>query len=95
MNLYCVMVPTHRNPSGGLFDFKRRRRFSRRHDEAIMINVAILHGGYTFLARSEGGWMNGIEHFQVEVMRPFLFTAEKRLQPAHRTGSRGALPEKH
>jgi hypothetical protein len=76
MNLYCVMVPTHRNPSGGLFDFKWRRRFSCRHDEAIMMNVAILHGGYTFLPRSEGGWMNGVEHFQVEGMRPFHFTAE-------------------
>jgi hypothetical protein len=76
MNLYCVMIPTHRNPNGGLFDFKWRRRFSRRHDEAIMINVAILHGGYTFLPRSEGGWMNGLDHFQIEGMRPFLFTAE-------------------
>jgi len=72
MNLYCVMVPTHRNPSGGLFDFKWRRRFSRRHDEAMMINVAILHGGYAFLTRSEGGCMNGVDHFQVEGMRPFL-----------------------
>jgi hypothetical protein len=78
MNLYCVMIPTHRNRKlkGGWFDFKWRRKFRRRHDETIRKNVAILHGGYTFLSRSEGGWMNGPNNFQVEGVRPFLFTAE-------------------
>jgi hypothetical protein len=78
MNLYFVMIPTHRNPNGRWFDFKWRRKFSRRHDESIMMIVAILHGGYTFLPRSEGGWMNGPYNFQVEGMRPFLFTAESQ-----------------
>jgi hypothetical protein len=78
VNLYFVMIPTHRNPNGGLLDFKWRRRFSRRHDEAIMKSVAVLYGGYTLLPRSEGGWMNDPGIFQVEGMRPFLFTAHHR-----------------
>ena len=75
-NLYCVMIPTHRNPTGGWFDFKWRRKFSRRHDEAILANVALLHGGYTMIPRSEGRWMSRPGEFQIEGMRPFLFTAE-------------------
>ena len=78
VNLYFVMIPTHRNPNGGLLDFKWRRRFSRRHDKAIMRSVAFLYGGYTLLPGSEGCWMNGPGNFQVEGMRPFLFTADSR-----------------
>ena len=80
MNLYFVMVPTHRNPEPGrLFDFKWRRRFSRPHDEVILVSVAMLHSGYTFLPPSEGAWMRGL-YPQVEGMRPFLFTAGSREQ---------------
>lgn len=78
MDLYFVMIPTHRNPKGGWFDFNWRRRFSRSHDKAIMRSVAALYGGYTLLPRSEGGWMNGPGSFQAEGMRPFLFTADSR-----------------
>jgi hypothetical protein len=74
------MIPTHRNPNGGWFDFKWRRRFCRRHDEAIMMSVAVLYGGYTLLPRSEGGWLKGPGSLQVEGMRPFLYTAESREQ---------------
>jgi len=75
-NLYCVLIPTHRNPTGRWLDFKWRRKFTRRHDEAILLNVAILHDGYTMIPRSEGGWMSRPGELQIEGMRPFLFTAE-------------------
>ena len=44
----------------------------------IVLSVAALYGGYTLLTVSEGVWMNGPGNFQVEVMRPFLFTASSR-----------------
>jgi hypothetical protein len=75
-NLYCVLIPTHRNQTGRWLDFKWRRKFSRRHDEAILKNVALLQDGYTMIPRSEGGWMSRPGELQIEGMRPFLFTAE-------------------
>jgi hypothetical protein len=75
-NLYCVLIPTHRNPTGRWLDFKWRRKFSQRHDEAILKNVALLQDGYTMIPRSEGGWMSRPGELQIEGMRPFLFTAE-------------------
>jgi hypothetical protein len=75
-NLYCVLIPTHRNPTGRWLDFKWWRKFTRRHDKAILLNVAILHEGYTMIPRSEGGWISGLGELQTEGMRPFLFTAE-------------------
>jgi hypothetical protein len=77
--VYCVMIPTHRNPKGR-FDFKWRRKFGRGHHEIIMKNVALIHGGYTLILPSEGCWKLSPDRFQVESMCPFLFTAENRLQ---------------
>jgi hypothetical protein len=75
-NLYCVLIPTHRNPNGRWSDFKWQRKFSRGHDEAILANVAAMHGGYTMIPSSEGCWWSPQDGFQIEGMRPFLFTAE-------------------
>lgn len=75
-NLYCVLIPTHRNRTERWFNFKWRRKFRRDHDEVILLNVAALHGGYTMIPRSEGGWMSRPGELQKEGMRPFLFTAE-------------------
>jgi hypothetical protein len=74
--LYCVLIPTHSNPTGGWLGLKWRRKFSRRHDEIILANVVFLHGGYTLIPPCEGGWMHSLGRLQVEGMRPFLFTAE-------------------
>jgi hypothetical protein len=75
-NLYCVLIPTHRNPTGRWLDFKWQRKFTRRHDDAILLNVAVLQDGYTMIPRSEGCWMSRPGELQIEGMRPFLFTAE-------------------
>jgi hypothetical protein len=75
-NLYCVMIPTHRNPTKSWFGFRWRRKFTRRYDDRLMKNVAILHGGYTLMPPSRGCWMHPPGHFQAEGMRPFLFTAD-------------------
>jgi len=74
--LYCVLIPTHSNPTGNWLGLKWRRKFSRRHDDIILANVAILHGGYMLIPPCEGGWMQSLGRLQVEGVRPFLFTAE-------------------
>jgi hypothetical protein len=74
--LYCVMIPTHRNPSWRWLNFEYRRKFSRRHDEAIKKSVATFSGGYTSMPPAEGCWAPRPDVFQHEGMRPFLFTAK-------------------
>ena len=78
--LYCVMVPTHSNPRKGLFGLTYRRKFSRRHDDIILEYVANVHGGWTRLPRSTGAWRTGVDKFQIEGMRPFLFTAKAKIE---------------
>ncbi len=78
--LYCVMVPTHSNPTKGLFGLTYRRKFSRRHDEVILRYVETIHGGWTRLPRSTGAWRTGVDERQIEGMRPFLFTAKAKIE---------------
>ena len=78
--VYCVMVPTHSNPTKGLLGITRRRKFSRRHDNVILNYVAVMHGGWTLLPRSRGCWLAGFGEFQMEGMSPFLFTAKAKIQ---------------
>jgi hypothetical protein len=73
--LYCAMVPTHRNPTNRWFDFKWLRKFSRRHHETILNHVADRYKGYTLLPASEGCWTKTPGRYQIEPVRPFLFTA--------------------
>lgn len=77
--LICVMVPTHSNPTKGLFGLTYRRKFSRRHDEVILNYVETVHDGWTRLQPATGCWRNGDER-QIEGMRPFLFTAKSKIE---------------